>query len=45
MVPLALGMPVFALVFSLATTALLALRIRVENEALGWPQNGRSHQR
>ena len=44
-VPLALGMPIFALVFSLASAALLALRIRVENEALGWPQDGRSYQR
>jgi methyltransferase len=39
-VPLALGMPFFALVFSLANAALLALRIRVENEALGWAQAG-----
>jgi len=40
-VPLALGMPVFALVFSLANAALLALRVRVENEALGWAKTGR----
>ena len=33
-VPLALGLPVFALVFSLANAALLAYRIRVENRAL-----------
>ena len=36
MVPLALGLPVFALVFSLANAALLAYRIRVENQALAW---------
>jgi len=35
-VPLALGMPVFALIFSLANAALLAYRIRIENEALAW---------
>lgn len=35
-VPLALGLPVFALVFSLANAALLAYRIRVENQALAW---------
>lgn len=35
-VPLALGLPLFALVFSLANFALLAWRIRVENEALAW---------
>lgn len=33
-VPLALGMPVYALVFSLANAALLAYRIRIEHEAL-----------
>jgi methyltransferase len=33
-VPLALGLPVFALIFSTANAALLAYRIRVENEAL-----------
>jgi methyltransferase len=37
-VPLALGLPLFALVFSLANAALLAYRIRVENEALAWAQ-------
>jgi methyltransferase len=37
-VPLALGMPIFALVFSLANAALLVLRIGVENKALGWAQ-------
>ena len=36
MVPLALGLPLFALVFSLANAALLAFRIRVENQALAW---------
>ena len=35
-VPLALGLPLFALVFSLANAALLAWRIRVENQALAW---------
>ena len=35
-VPLALGLPLFALVFSLANAALLAHRIRVENQALAW---------
>ena len=35
-VPLALGLPLFALIFSLANAALLAYRIRVENEALAW---------
>ena len=35
-VPLALGLPLFALVFSLANAALLAYRIRVENQALAW---------
>ena len=35
-VPLALGMPVFALFFSFANAALLAYRIRIENEALAW---------
>jgi methyltransferase len=35
-VPLALGLPVFALVFSIANAALLAYRIRIENEALAW---------
>ena len=43
-VPLALGLPLFALVFSLANAALLATRIRVENQALAWAQaeQGRS---
>jgi methyltransferase len=35
-VPLALGLPLFALIFSLANAALLAYRIRIENEALAW---------
>ena len=35
-VPLALGLPLFALVFSLTNAALLAYRIRVENQALAW---------
>jgi methyltransferase len=35
-VPLALGLPLFALVFSLANMALLAYRIEVENRALAW---------
>jgi methyltransferase len=39
-VPLALGLPVFAVVFSLANGALLAYRIRVENQALQWAIQG-----
>jgi methyltransferase len=35
-VPLALGLPWVALIFSLANAALLFYRIRVENEALAW---------
>ena len=35
-VPLALGLPVFALIYSLVNAALLAYRIRIENEALAW---------
>ncbi|HEY1310699.1 MAG TPA: isoprenylcysteine carboxylmethyltransferase family protein [Pseudolabrys sp.] len=35
-VPLAFGLPVFALIFSLANAALLTYRIRVENQALAW---------
>ncbi len=35
-VPLALGLPVVALIFTLANAAMLAWRIRVENRALGW---------
>ncbi len=33
-VPLALGLPIFALIFSAANAVLLAYRIRIENEAL-----------
>jgi methyltransferase len=35
-VPLALGLPLFTLVFSLANAALLAYRVHVENAALAW---------
>lgn len=35
-IPLALGLPVFALVFSIANAAMLVYRIRIENEALAW---------
>ncbi len=35
-VPLALGLPVFALAFSLANAVVLMVRIRVENRALAW---------
>jgi methyltransferase len=35
-VPLALGLPLFALVFSLANAALVTYRVRVENQALAW---------
>jgi methyltransferase len=35
-VPLALGLPLYALGFSLANGALLAYRIRLENKALAW---------
>ena len=35
-VPLALGLPLFALVFSLANAALVTYRIRIENQALAW---------
>ena len=35
-VPLALGLPLFALVFSAANAAVLARRICVENQALAW---------
>jgi methyltransferase len=38
-VPLALGLPLFALVFSIANGAMLAYRIRVENQALGWAEH------
>jgi methyltransferase len=36
LVPLTLGLPVFALVFSVANAAVLFLRIRVEEKALAW---------
>ena len=36
MVPLALDLPLFALVFSLANAAMLTYRIGVENRALAW---------
>jgi len=35
-VPLALGLPLFALAFSAANAALLTYRIGVENQALAW---------
>ena len=35
-VPLALGLPLFALIFFVANAALLAFRISVENRALAW---------
>jgi len=35
-VPLALGLPVFALMFSAANAVLLSYRIGVENHALAW---------
>lgn len=35
-VPLALGLPMFALIFSIANAALLVYRIRIENEAWAW---------
>jgi len=38
-VPLALGLPLFALVFSIANAALLAWRIRGEDQALAWAAN------
>jgi methyltransferase len=37
-VPLALGLPLLALVFSLLNAALVAYRIRVENRALAWAE-------
>jgi methyltransferase len=44
-VPLALGLPQFALAFSLANAAMLVLRVRVENTALAWAQAGKPCQR
>ena len=40
-VPLALGLPLFALTFSLASAGLLAIRIGAENRALGRPAGHR----
>ena len=40
--PLSLGLPLFALGFSLANAALLAYRVRVENAALAWASGGGS---
>ena len=40
-VPLALGLPLFALVFSLANAALVAYRIHVESQALAWVNQSR----
>ena len=34
-VPIALGLPLFVLVFSFANAVLVAYRIRIENQALG----------
>ena len=39
-VPLAVGLPLFALFFTLLNAALLVWRIRVENRALGWAAHG-----
>jgi methyltransferase len=44
-VPLALGLPVYALVFSVANAAFLIYRIRIENEALAWAAQGRERER
>jgi methyltransferase len=41
-VPLTLGLPLFALVFSIANAAMLAYRISVENRALSWATTGRT---
>jgi methyltransferase len=38
-VPLALGLPLVALAFTLANAALLGLRIHVENRALAWARH------
>jgi methyltransferase len=35
-VPLALGLPLIALIFSIANAAMLAYRISIENRALAW---------
>jgi methyltransferase len=39
-VPLALGLPAFAVVFSLLNGVILCVRIRAENAALAWAANG-----
>jgi methyltransferase len=39
-VPLALGLPAFAIVFSLLNGAVLYVRIRTENAALAWAASG-----
>lgn len=39
-VPLALGLPRLALVFSLLNAAMLTVRLRVENRALAWAEQG-----
>jgi len=44
-VPLALGLPLFALVFSLGNAVLLATRIRVENQAQAWAALATSNER
>jgi methyltransferase len=44
-VPLALGLPLFALVFSLTNAVLLATRIRVENQAQAWAALATSNER
>ncbi len=40
-VPLALGLPLFALAFTVANAAILAIRLRVENRALAWAVTAR----
>ncbi len=40
LVPMILGLPHFALIFSIANGALLFERIRVENKALAWATQG-----
>ena len=35
-VPLALGLPLFALAFTIANAAILTIRLTVENRALAW---------
>jgi len=41
--PLCLGLPWFALIFSIANAAILTIRIRTENEALGRFPNDMNH--